>query len=286
MAGRDILVLRVGKPRRLRWRRRAFKAGVMSVIHPTAIISPQAEIGRDVEIGPYCVIGEGVVLGDGCKLQNHVTIHGPSHIGARNVFYTSATVGQQSQDLKYKGEPTFLEVGNDNVFREFCTVNRGTLPGSKTIIGSHSHFLAYCHIAHDCIVGDHVIFSNNGTLAGHVIVEDHVILGGLTAVHQFCRIGSHAITGGCSKIVQDVVPFTIADGNPAETRGVNLVGLQRGGFSEADVRALKEAYKSVFLRKLNTTDALAALEKSEHAANPHVARLMAFIRASERGITK
>ncbi len=258
----------------------------MSAIHPTAIVSPQAEIGRGVEIGAYCVIGEGVVLGDGCRLQHHVTIHGPSRIGAHNVFFATAVIGQQTQDLKYKGEPTFLEIGEHNVFREFCTVNRGTLPGSKTIIGSHNHFLAYCHIAHDCVVGDHVIFSNNGTLAGHVVVEDHVILGGLTAVHQFCRIGTHAITGGCSKIVQDVVPYTIADGNPAETRGINLVGLQRAGFADADIRALKEAYKAVWLRKRNTAEALAELEKSEHAASAHVARFIAFIRDSQRGITK
>jgi len=258
----------------------------MSVIHATAIISPQAELRRDVEVGPYCVVGDGVVLGDGCRLQNHVTIHGPCRIGMHNMFFTSATVGQQTQDLKYKGEPTFLEVGDHNVFREFCTVNRGTLPGSKTIIGSHNHFLAYCHIAHDCIVGDHCVFSNNGTLAGHVIVEDHAILGGLTAVHQFCRIGTYAITGGCSKIVQDVAPFTIADGNPAAARGLNLVGLQRAGFPDADIRALKEAYKSIFMRKQNTGDALDALEKSEHAANPRVAALIAFVRASERGITK
>ena len=258
----------------------------MSVIHPTAIVSPQAEVGREVEIGPYCVIGDGVVLGDGCRLQNQVTIQGPSRIGTGNVFYTAAAIGQQTQDLKYKGEPTFLEVGNDNVFREFCTVNRGTLPGSKTIIGSHNHFLAYCHIAHDCMVGDHVIFSNNGTLAGHVIVEDHVILGGLTAVHQFCRVGAYAITGGCSKIVQDVVPFTIVDGNPAETRGINQVGLQRAGFTEADIRALKECYKAVWMRKQNTADAMSALDKSEHAANPQVAKFITFIRASERGITK
>lgn len=258
----------------------------MSSIHPTAIISPQAEIGSGVEIGPYCVIGGGVVLGDGCRLQNMVTIQGPSRIGARNVFYTGAAIGQQTQDLKYKGEPTFLETGDDNVFREYCTVNRGTLPGSKTIIGSHNHFLAYCHIAHDCVVGSHVIFSNNGTLAGHVVVEDHVILGGLTAVHQFCRIGSYAITGGCSKIVQDVVPFMIADGNPAATRGVNLVGLQRAGFSEEDIRAIKEAYKAVFMRKQNTGAALEDLAKSPHAANPRVAKLMAFIQASSRGITK
>jgi UDP-N-acetylglucosamine acyltransferase len=258
----------------------------MSAIHPTAIISPQAELGSGVEIGPYCVVGEGVVLGDGNRLQNQVTIHGPARIGARNTFFTAAAVGQQTQDLKYKGEPTFLEIGDDNVFREFCTVNRGTLPGSKTIIGSHNHFLAYCHIAHDCVVGDHVIFSNNGTLAGHVIVEDHVILGGLTAVHQFCRIGTYAITGGCSKIVQDVAPFTIADGNPAAARGLNLVGLQRAGFPDADIRALKEAYKALFFRKQNTGDALGALEKSEHAANSRVAKMISFIRASERGVTK
>ena len=146
--------------------------------------------------------------------------------------------------------------------------------------------MTYVHIAHDCVVGDGVIFSNNGTLAGHVIVEDHVILGGLTAVHQFCRIGSHAITGGCSKIVQDVSPYMVVDGNPATTRSVNLVGLQRAGFPEADIRALKEAYKALFLRKQNTGNALDALQKTEHAANPRVARLIAFIRASERGVTR
>jgi UDP-N-acetylglucosamine acyltransferase len=258
----------------------------MSSIHPTAIISPRAELGRDVEVGPYSVIGDSVVLGDGCVLHNQVTLHGPSRIGARNVFYTSACVGQQTQDLKYKGEPTLLETGDDNVFREFCTVNRGTLPGSKTIIGSHNHFLAYCHIAHDCVVGSHCIFSNNGTLAGHVTVDDHVILGGLTAVHQFCRIGAYAITGGCSKIVQDVPPFMIADGNPAAIRGVNLVGLQRAAFSEEDIRALKDAYKALFLRKQNTSAALDSLEQSARGENARVKKLIEFIRSSQRGVTK
>lgn len=258
----------------------------MSTIHPTAIISPRAELGSAVEVGPYCVVGDGVVLGDGCVLHNHVTIHGPSHIGARNTFYPSACIGQQTQDLKYKGEPTFLEVGDDNVFREFCTVNRGTLPGSKTLIGSHNHFLAYGHIAHDCVVGSHCIFSNNGTLAGHVVVEDHVIIGGLTAVHQFCRIGAYAITGGCSKIVQDVPPYMIADGNPAEIRGVNLVGLQRAAFPEEDVRALKEAYKALFLRKQNTTAALDSLTQGEYGKNPRIEKLAEFIRSSQRGVTK
>lgn len=255
-------------------------------IHPTAIVDPSAELGAGTTVGPYCIIGPDVVLGPECWLQNHVSINGPTRAGARNKFYAYSSIGQQTQDLKYAGEPTYLEIGDENVFREFVTVNRGTSADGKTRIGSRGNFLAYSHIAHDCVVGDSVIFSNNGTLAGHVLVDDHVIMGGLTAVHQFCRIGSHAITGGCSKIVQDVVPFTIADGNPAETRGVNVTGLQRAGFSDTDIRSLKEAYKNVFLRKLNTADALAALEKSDHAANPHVAKLINFIRASERGITK
>ena len=258
----------------------------MFTIHPTAIISPRAELGSGVEVGPYCVIGDGVMLGDGCVLHNHVTIHGPSRIGARNTFYPSACIGQQSQDLKYKGEPTFLETGDDNVFREFCTVNRGTLPGSKTIIGSHNHFLAYAHIAHDCVVGSHCIVSNNGTLAGHVVMDDHVILGGLTAVHQFCRIGAYAITGGCSKIVQDVPPYMIADGNPAAIRGVNLVGLQRASFPEEDVRALREAYKALFMRKQNTSDALDAIAQGEYGKKPCIEKLGHFVRSSQRGVTK
>ena len=174
-------------------------------IHSTAIIDPGAELGDGIVVGPYCVIGAGVKLGDGSRLHNHVTLAGPSEIGANNEFYPYASIGQRSQDLKYAGEPTFLKIGDGNTFREFCTVNRGTAPGSYTVVGSHGNYLAYSHIAHDCIVGDHVIFSNNGTLAGHVTVGDHAIMGGLTAVHQFCRIGAHAITGGCSKIVQDVL---------------------------------------------------------------------------------
>ncbi len=258
----------------------------MAEIHPTAIISPAAIIGPDVDIGPYCVIGAGVELGAGCQLHSHVVISGPTQIGPRNIFWPHACIGQQSQDLKYTAEPTHLKCGEGNVFREFCTVNRGTAPGSSTIIGSHSHFLAYCHIAHDCRVGNHVIFSNNGTLAGHVTVDEHVILGGFTAVHQFCRIGRHAITGGCSKIVQDVSPYMIIDGNPAETRGVNLTGLQRAGFTEADTRSLKEAYKALFMKQGNLSAALEAFAASEHAANEHTAALLQFIRESQRGITR
>lgn len=251
-------------------------------IHPTAIVHPDAVIGEGVAIGPYCVVGAGVTIGDGSWLQNHVTVCGPSRIGKRNRFYAYTSIGQQTQDLKYAGEPTFLEVGDDNVFREFCTVNRGTLPGNKTVVGNRNHFLAYCHIAHDCVVGNQVIFSNNGTLAGHVVVEDYVILGGLTAVHQFCRLGKHAITGGCSKIVQDVAPFTIADGNPARTRSINQVGLQRHGYSEEQVAAIRQAYKTLFRSKLNMGQALAKLKEGTITAE--VAHLIAFVEKSERGI--
>ena len=251
-------------------------------IHPTAVVDPGAEVGADVVIGPYCVVGDKVVLGDGCTLQNHVTVCGPSVIGMRNEFFSYASIGQRTQDLKYSGEPTHLEIGDDNVFREFCTVNRGTLPGTKTAIGSHNHFLAYCHIAHDCVVGNHVVFSNNGTLAGHVTVEDHVILGGLTAVHQFCRIGKHAITGGCSKVVQDIAPFTIVDGNPARARGINNVGLQRHGYSDAQIKALRAAFKTLYRSKLNMSQALEALKSSE--PDEHVQHLVAFVEGSKRGI--
>jgi len=254
-----------------------------AVIHSTAVIDPGAQLGADVEIGPYCVIGDKVVIGDGSWLQNHVTITGPTTIGRGNRFFSYASIGQQTQDLKYAGEPTYLSIGENNVFREFCTVNRGTLPGSKTEVGSHNNFLAYSHIAHDCIVGSHVIFSNNGTLAGHVIVEDHVILGGLTAVHQFCRLGRHAITGGCSKIVQDVVPFTIADGNPARARGVNVVGMQRAGASDEAIRQVRQGYKMLYRSKLNISQAVAAMK--EEFLSAEVAHMIAFVEGSQRGIT-
>ncbi|HEU4678045.1 MAG TPA: acyl-ACP--UDP-N-acetylglucosamine O-acyltransferase, partial [Terrimicrobiaceae bacterium] len=188
------------------------------MIHSTAIVDPGAEIAGDAEIGPFCVIGPDVIIGSGTVLMSHVTVAGPTTIGQANRFYPYCSIGQRSQDLKYTGEPTYLQIGDHNSFREFCTVNRGTMPGRKTIVGSYGNFLAYAHIAHDCVVGDQVIFSNNGTLAGHVIVEDHAVIGGLSGVHQFCRIGRHAILGGCTKIVQDVPPFMIADGNPAEIR--------------------------------------------------------------------
>ena len=257
-------------------------------IHESAVVDPSVEIGLNVRIGPYCVINAGVTIGDDCHFHSHVTVDGRTSIGKNNEFYPHGAIGGRTQDLKYTGGPTFLEIGDNNTFREFVTVNRGTGEGDKTVIGSDNNFLAYSHVAHDCIVGDKVISSNNGTLAGHVEFGDYAILGGLTAVHQFCRVGKHAITGGCSKIVQDVPPFMIADGNPAVVRGINSVGLQRRGFSEDHIRALKEAFKVIYKRKLNVTDAVAAL-KETHADDPAdhpVQELIAFIEASERGIIR
>jgi UDP-N-acetylglucosamine acyltransferase len=258
----------------------------MSGIHPSAVVDPSAELGEGVEIGPFCHIGPDVRIGAGTRLLGHVSIAGPTTIGAHNVFFPYCSIGQRSQDLKYTGEPTYLVIGDHNSFREFCTVNRGTLPGTRTLVGSYGNFLAYSHIAHDCTVGDHVIFSNNGTIAGHVLVEDHSIIGGLSGVHQFCRIGRHAIVGGCTKIVQDVPPYMIADGNPAEVRGINQVGLERRGFPAESTRALRESYRLLYRSNLNVKQACAKIA-ADHPNPPEVVEhLLAFIESSDRGIIR
>jgi len=252
-------------------------------IHPTAIIDAAAEIAEGVRIGPHCVIRGKVTIGEGSELLNHVTIEGPTEIGQGNIFHSGGVIGGRTQDLKYDGEPTYLKIGDHNTFREYVTVNRATIKGESTVIGSHGNFLAYSHIAHDCIVGDHVIFSNNGTLAGHVTMGDYAILGGLTAVHQFCRIGDHAITGGCSKIVQDVPPYMIADGNPAKVRSVNIEGLRRRGFNDESIRAVKKAYKKLYRKDLNNSDALEALKEIDDPSGA-VGKLVDFVSTTERGI--
>ena len=254
-------------------------------IHPTAIVDAKVEIGAGTIIGPYCIIGADVVLGPNCWLQHHVTLAGPMRAGAGNKFYAYCSIGQQTQDLKYQGEPTYLEIGDENTFREFVTVNRSTTSEGKTRVGNGGIFLAYSHIGHDCTVGNGVVFSNNGTLAGHVQVGDCAVMGGLTAVHQFCRIGRFAITGGCSKIVQDVPPYMIADGNPAEIRGVNLVGLERKGFPPEDVKLIKEAFRIIYRSKYNTTQAIEAIRK-ELAPSEAVEQIVEFIEKSQRGITR
>lgn len=257
----------------------------MNCIHPSAVIDPGAEIGPDCTIGPCCVVEKDVRIGAGCELRAHVTVTGPTEIGERNVFYPYSAIGGRSQDLKYTEEPTHLRIGSHNTFREFCTIHRATSPGGWTTIGNHNNFLAYAHVAHDCVIGDHVIFSNNGTVAGHVLVEDHAVIGGLSGVHQFCRIGRHSIVGGCTKIVQDVPPFMIADGNPAEVRGVNLVGMERRGFAPETIRALREAYRAIYRSTNNVKQSVENI-RTEIEQTPEIQQLLEFIENSERGIIR
>lgn len=257
------------------------------VIHPTAIVSPLASLGQNVRIGPYSIVGANVELGDDCVLHSHVVLEGHAKFGRANEFFPFAAIGGKTQDLKYVGDPTYLEVGDHNVFRENCTVHRGTHQSLPTRIGSHNLLLCYSHVAHDCQLADHIIISNSVGLAGHITVENYAIVSGCAAVHQFCRIGKHSIIGGLSKVTQDVPPFMIVDGHPATTRGLNVIGLQRRGFSEDDIKALKSAYKKLFLKKDgNLATSLSSLKATHAADTPHVADLIQFIEKSERGVTR
>jgi UDP-N-acetylglucosamine acyltransferase len=231
------------------------------------------------------VIGEHVVLGEGCRLHSHVVVDGHTALGRQNEIFPFASIGLQTQDLKWKGGVTRTVIGDHNTFRESVTINSATADGEVTVVGSHNHILAYSHIAHNVTLGNHVIMSNVATLAGHVTVEDYVVVGGLAAVHQFCRIGRMAIVGGCSKVVQDVPPFMMADGNPAQTRTVNKVGLERQGVGPEAQAGLKQAFRLLFRSGLTIGNALKRVE-TEVPASPEVAHLLAFIQQSERGISK
>jgi UDP-N-acetylglucosamine acyltransferase len=255
------------------------------MIHSTAVVHPQAVLGADCEIGPYCVIGENVVLGDRCRLHSHVVIDGHTRLGQGNEIFPFASIGLKTQDLKWKGGTTRTEIGDNNTFREYVTIHSATGDGETTVVGSNNHILAYCHIAHNVTLGNHVIMSNVATLAGHITVEDYAVVGGLAAIHQFCRIGKLSMIGGCSKVVQDVPPFMIVDGNPAETRTVNKVGLERNGVSESAQTALRLAYKLLFREGLTIPNALARIEQ-ELPSLPEVQHLVRFVRTSERGISK
>jgi UDP-N-acetylglucosamine acyltransferase len=255
------------------------------MIHSTAIVHPKAKVAPGCEVGPYCVIGEHVTLGDNCKLHSHVVIEGHTTLGTGNEIFPFACIGKKTQDLKWKGGATWLKIGDRNVFREGVTIHRATDDGDATVIGSDNLMLTYVHIAHDCVLGSHIIMSGYAGLAGHVVVEDHAILGGYTAVHQFCRVGKFSMTGGCSRIPQDVAPFMIVEGNPAETRTINKIGMERNGFSSEAQAAIRQAYKILFREELSVPNALLKIEK-ERPPLPEVLHLVQFIRASERGITK
>src|SRR5436190_2853725 len=255
------------------------------MVHPSAVVHPKTQIGRNCEIGPCCVIGEHVALGDDCRLHSHVVIDGHTMLGRGNEIFPFVSLGLKTQDMKWSGGVTRTEIGEHNTFREHVTVHSATGDGDSTIVGSNNHLLAYCHVAHDCRLANHIIMSNVATLAGHVVVEDYAVIGGLAAVHQFCRIGKMAIIGGCSKVVQDVPPFMLADGNPAETRTINKVGLERNGISNEAQSALKQAYRILFRDGLTVSNALTRIE-AELPALPEIKHLVAFSRCSERGLSK
>lgn len=259
----------------------------MSEIDSRAKVSPHARLGQGVRIDAFAVVGDDVELGNECVLHPHAVVTGPSRFGPHNIFFPFCAVGAAPQDLKYKGEPTRLEVGAENVFREYVTVSRGTaLGGGVTTIGSHNLFMAYAHIAHDCHVGDHTIFVNGATLAGHVTVEDYATLGAFCPVHQFCRIGRYAYIAANTVVTQDVLPFSLTVA-PRETRcfGVNTIGLERGGFSKERIANIEHAFRLLLRSKLNTSQAVERI-RAELRDSDDVEQMVRFIESAERGIAK
>jgi UDP-N-acetylglucosamine acyltransferase len=259
----------------------------MPVIDPTAIISGDAMLAQDVKVGAYAIVGPNVSIGSGCVIGPFTRIEGPTAIGERNNFYGHASIGGPPQDLKYRGERTAISIGNDNVFREFVTINRGTAGGGAlTTIASDNFFMAYSHVAHDCHVASHTVFANNATLAGHVEIGDFAMIGAFSAVHQFCRVGEHAFIGGGTIATQDALPFVKTVGSrPAASYGINTIGLERKGFSKDTIEALQRAYRILVRSKLKLEEALLRIE-SELNNYPEVRYMAEFVRSSQRGFIR
>lgn len=256
------------------------------MIHSTAIIDSSARIGENVQIGPWTMIGPEVEIGEGTWIGPHVVIRELTKVGKNNQIFQFASLGEIPQDKKFRGEKTYLEIGDDNIIREFCTFNRGTAQDkSVTRIGNHNLFMAYVHIAHDCIVGNHTIFANNASLAGHVTVEDHAILSGFAAVFQECRLGAHSFACGGSMIDKDVPPFVRVSGYYAKPFGLNTVGMQRKGFESKTMLALRRAYKIIYRKELTIKNAMLELEKMV-LETPEVQLFLDFLKNSERGIVR
>ncbi|MCQ9207787.1 MAG: acyl-ACP--UDP-N-acetylglucosamine O-acyltransferase [Omnitrophica bacterium] len=254
-------------------------------ISSTAKIAAGARLAQDVEIGHYVIIGPEVKIGAGTKIGDHCVIDGDSTIGENCQIFTGAVIGSVPQDSKYKGEKTGLTIGDNNIIREYVTINLGTTASGKTEIGNNNLIMAYAHIAHDCLIGNNTIIANVGTLAGHIVIEDKVILGGLAAVHQFVRIGTLAIVGGCSKVIQDIPPYSMCDGHPARVRSLNKVGLERAGISKDTKSNLKTAFTILFNSGLTIPHALKKVEQ-EVPASPEVTHLVNFIKHSQRGVCR
>jgi len=257
----------------------------MPQIHPTAIVAPGAKVADDVVIGPYCLVGEHVSLAAGITLKSHVVVEGRTTIGERTRIFPFASIGHEPQDLKYDGEPSSLEIGSDNTIREHVTMNPGTAGGGMvTRIGDHCLFMVGAHVAHDCQIGDHVILVNNATLGGHVVMEDYAILGGLSAVHQFVRVGRHAMIGGMSGVERDVIPYGQVLGDRARLHGLNIIGMQRRGFSRDDIQGMRSAYNTLFNDAGTLSERVDEVARRFGGIGP-VDDLVAFIRAdSSRAI--
>jgi UDP-N-acetylglucosamine acyltransferase len=255
--------------------------------HPTAVIHPKAQVACSVTVAPYAVIGENVEVGEDCEVMSHAVIEGPTRLGKRNRIFPYAAVGLPCQDLKYRGEPTRLEIGDDNIIREFVTVHRGTVDGGGvTKIGNKNFLMAYVHIAHDCRLGDHIIMANGASLAGHVEIGDHAMVGAFCGIHQFCRIGAYSFLGAYSVVNQDILPYSKTSASrPLGVYGANRLGLERRGLSKEDIRELEAAFRLLTRSKLNTTQALEAIE-GRGGKSEHVRALVEFIRTSERGVAK
>ncbi len=255
-------------------------------IHPSAFIDPGARLGEGVTVGPFAVIGPRVEIGAGCRIDAGAHVQGPSRIGTENRIFPHACIGFDPQDLKYRDEETWLEVGDRNLFREHCTINRGTAGGGgRTTVGDDNLFMAYTHVAHDCHVGSRTMFSNNGTLAGHVEVGDDAVVGAFSSVHQFCRLGRHAYIGGYSVITRDALPFVKTVGMKPACYGVNRIGLERKGLTSQDLEPLEAAYRILVRSNLNTTQALDRL-RQELGDEPRASYMAEFVAASRRGVTK
>lgn len=259
----------------------------MTDVHPTAVVSPKANLADDVQVGPFCVIGDEVSIGPGTLIGPQMRIEGPCIIGSGNRFAGQSSIGTDPQDLKFRNERTELHIGDNNTFREFVTVNRGTEGGGgATRIGSDNFFMAYSHVAHDCIVGSGIIFANAATLAGHVEVGDFSTIGAFSAVHQFCRVGEHAFVGGFTVVTQDALPYVKTVGNrPAKTYGINTIGLQRKGFERSTLDALQKVYRLLRVSHLRLEPALQTIEE-EYAAVPEAQYMVRFIRQTSRGVIR
>ena len=258
---------------------------VVAYIHETAVVSPGACIGKNVEIGPYAVIGENVEIGEGTKIGPHAVITGWTSIGRDCKIYQGASIGEEPQDLKFAGEKSYVFIGDRTRIRECATVHRATGEGEETRIGNDCLLMAYTHVAHNCVVGNNVIMSNASMLAGHAVVEDRVVIGGITGVHQFVKIGRNAMIGGASKIVQDVVPYTIVDGHPAKVVGLNSVGISRAGIPAESRHNIKKAYKILYRSGLSLAQAIAMIEQEVDSCE-EVEHFLRFLRNAERGICR